>query len=387
MSALRAAPRPGGAPLRVLHLRNSDRMSGPERLLVEQCRRRAPDVVPVVAAFATRGRPPPALLAAAAATGVAVEALAQRHAYDRRVLRALDEAIARHAPQVLVGHDYKANWALARAARRHGLPAGAVLHGYTGEDLKVRLFEWLDRRRLARLDAVVCVSEAQRAALCARGLAAARVHLIPNAIDADAVAREAAAGREPTRRAWGIGPEERVVLALGRLSPEKGLAGLLEAFAALPAPAAARARLVLVGDGPLRAALGRRANAPDLAGRVRLAGWSADPLGCLGAADAFVLPSLREGLPLALLEALAAGLPTAASAVGGVPGALEGAGLLLPPKDRAAWTAALRRLLDPDAEIQALARTGPARVRERFGAERQVRALEALYRSLAREAT
>ena len=133
-----------------------------------------------------------------------------------------------------------------------------------------------------------------------------------------------------------------MVLALGRLSPEKGHATLVDAFqhAALP-----NCRLVLVGDGPCEADL-RAAAAPLGEGRVVFAGWRDDPWACLGAADVFVLPSLREGLPLAVLEALAAGVPVVASAVGGVPGALGHGtcGLLVPPSDVLALSRALIRI-------------------------------------------
>jgi len=120
---------------------------------------------------------------------------------------------------------------------------------------------------------------------------------------------------------------------------------------------------------------------------VRFEGWRTDPHAYLGAADVFALPSLREGLPLALLEAMAAGVPVVATSVGGVPAAAEGAALLVPPGDEQALAEGLATLAADPSRRAALARAGRERVEQRYGAERQVRALESLYRRLVRGGT
>jgi glycosyltransferase involved in cell wall biosynthesis len=366
-------------PLRVLHLRNSDLLGGPERLLLDQAKRASPGLETTLASFARPGEPHP-FLEAAEAEGLRTRRIPQRGSYDPRVFARTRALLASLRPDVVVGHDYKANLALRRAARGLAIPRAAVVHGYTAENLKVRVFEALDRRTLRSADAVVAVSEASRDALVASGVPAGRIRVVENAVDAARVRAEAAGGREAVRAEWGVGARDLVVLALGRLSPEKGHRVLLDAFLALPPGSA---RLVLVGDGAERGALEARAPKD---GRVRFAGWRTDAARCLGAADVFALPSLREGLPLAMLEAMAAGLPVVASRVGGVPGALaEGAcGLLVPPGDAGALAEALARLLGDPALCRRLGEAGAARVRERHGAEGQAAALEAVYRSISR---
>ena len=365
---------------RVLHLRNSDRFGGPERLIVEQAAR-ARRTRPVVATFARPGATS-AFADALAARGVETVVVPQAGSYDPRVVGRVRELIARTGAEVLVGHDYKANLILAAAARRTRLPRAAVVHGYTAEDRKVAFFEAVDRRLLRRAAAVVAVSAATRDALVGAGVPADRVHLIENAVDVAAVAADAAAGRDDLRAAWALAPSDLAVVALGRFSPEKGHPVLLEAFRAV-ADAVPTARLVLVGDGVLEADL-RRAAAALPAGRVVFAGWRTDPARCLGAADLFVLPSHREGLPLAVLEAMAAGIPVVATRVGGVPDALDGGacGRLVPPGDAPALASALVGLLRDPAARRDLAVAAAARVRAHHDAPGQAAALEALFASL-----
>jgi glycosyltransferase involved in cell wall biosynthesis len=262
----------------------------------------------------------------------------------------------------------------------------AIVHGYTAEDKKVRLFEAHDRRAIRYASAVVVVSEGGREQVVAAGVDPKRIHLVPNGIDVDAVRAAAMAGRAALRQEWGLTPGHVALLALGRLSPEKGHKVLLEALRLLSATEFPNLRVLLVGDGPVRPALELFAEGDP---RVRFCGWRTDPHACLGAADVFVLPSLREGLPLAVLEALAVGLPVVASSVGGVPTALDGAPTahLVPPGDASALAAALRPLVLHPAPSTGSgpsappAPPGPA-VRSRIGTERQAAALLDVYRSL-----
>ena len=294
------------------------------------------------------------------------------------------DLVARTAADVVVGHDYKANLVLAAAGRGRGWTRAAVVHGYTAEDRKVRWFEAVDRRLLRRAQAVVAVSNALEDDLIAAGVPPERVHRIENGIDVAGVRREAQASRERVRREWGVPEGERVVLALGRWSPEKGHATLVAAFTQADLPST---RLVLVGSGPCEAEL--RAQAAPLGARVAFAGWRSDPWACLGAADLFVLPSLREGLPLAVLEAMAAGVPVVASAVGGVPEALDQGrcGALVPPSDVSALSRVMTEALANGVEARERAAAARLRVAAEYGSARQARALSDLWMSLHLAAT
>jgi len=215
------------------------------------------------------------------------------------------------------------------------LPWQGVLHGcYRGSRLEsVALASSLSLHRLlqtlAGVTLFLAVSEFGRAKHIAAGFPATAIRVRPNFVAAATV------------RAT---PGE-YFLYLGRLSPEKGLRTLLEGWPK-------DVRLVVVGDGPEREALMRAAPA---AVEFRGALDPKDALPLLGAARALVMPSVNyEGSPRAILEALAAGVPVLASAIGGLPELVRDNvnGLLLTPGDRSAWEAGARRLLDPAESLR-----------------------------------
>jgi glycosyltransferase involved in cell wall biosynthesis len=176
-----------------------------------------------------------------------------------------------------------------------------------------------------------------------------------------------------------------LVGVVGRLEPQKGHVHLLDAW-----PAVTRefpdARLLLVGDGALRGALGDQARARGIAGSVIFAGFRADVPRMLDAIDVFCLPSLYEGMPLTAIEASAMTRPVVATAVDGTPEVvLDGhTGRLVPPADPLALARALLDLLrDPDG-ARRLGQAGRAWALARFDLDRQVEATARVYRSLAR---
>jgi glycosyltransferase involved in cell wall biosynthesis len=136
------------------------------------------------------------------------------------------------------------------------------------------------------------------------------------------------------RQALGITPDVFAFFCVGRLEPIKDVGTLLEAFAALPSDVSTRARLYLVGDGTQRSSLEAKRDALGLGGQVSFLGARSDVSAILVAADAFVMSSTSEGLPMVLLEAIAAGVPCVATAVGGIPQLLaDDRGLLVQARD------------------------------------------------------
>jgi glycosyltransferase involved in cell wall biosynthesis len=167
-----------------------------------------------------------------------------------------------------------------------------------------------------------------------------------------------------------------LVLTLARMNEQKGHEYLLEAAALVP-----EGRFVLAGDGPCRVLLEAQARALDLDERVVFLGHRQDVPELLASCDLFVLPSLFEGLPLSILEAMATAKPVIATAVGGTAEAvLHGeTGLLVPPADPAALAAAIRTVLSDPLLAQRLATAGRARVRQEFAAETMVQRVTDIY--------
>jgi glycosyltransferase involved in cell wall biosynthesis len=258
----------------------------------------------------------------------------------------------------------------------------AFLHDAEFSRLKRRLYMSVERflgRRTARL---VAVSRAEaEAAVRHRIVAADRVTVIANGVEADLAS---ARPRDQVRAELGLAAGEHLVVSVGLLEVAKGHRYLI---AALPAASAALPglRCVIVGDGSRRRALEDQARASGLGERVIFTGQRGDALDLIAAADAMVLPSLWEGLPYVVLEAMALAVPVIAADVGGCAELVEpgGTGMLVPAADASALAAAIVKLLgDPDAAA-AMGRRGRERARTRFSLDAMVSAHARLYEALA----
>ncbi len=295
---------------------------------------------------------------------------------------------------------------LARTMRRDGVELvhthlfGDSLHGYLAARLASRLpvvmtlhtgpeglsrlqrhgYRWL-LRRCAR--AVAC-SEAVATGFSERGLAPDRPQTIPNGVAPPgglSAARIAA-----LRSDLGAGPDTVLFAAVGRLAAEKGYGDLLDAFARLR-PSTAGARLLIVGEGPLRAELESRAQALSLDGQVVFTGFRADVPELLQAVDVVVFSSLWEGLPMALLEAMAAGRCVVTTDVPGILEAVRAGreALVVPRGDAGGLAGALGRAAAEGGLRARLAAAARNRFLERFTVAAMVDGYERLYREVAAE--
>ena len=250
----------------------------------------------------------------------------------------------------------------------------ATHHGATSTDKRMRGYEQLLLHAYRYADAVCAVSAVTGELLLRRGVPSASLRVVENLLPRAGLTAVARTMRTPI-----------ALLFIGRLSPEKGLSLLLDAL--VDATPRVPIHLTIVGDGPERAALEAQCQRLRLQRSVTWAGYVDDVIPRLHAADALVLPSDREGLPLTLVEALVSGLPVLASAVGGIPEVVpHGAGMLLPAGHRRAWTHALSALPDRLSAMQAAAMASSGAMRERFAPSRWANETRALYRDLASEA-
>jgi glycosyltransferase involved in cell wall biosynthesis len=257
--------------------------------------------------------------------------------------------------QVVHTHGYRPDVIDSGVARTLGVPAVTTVHGFTGGGLKNRIFEHLQRRAFRRFDAVVAVSRPQVSRLERRGVPPDRIHCVPNGwAPVHGVLDRAAA-----RSRLGLPADGPIVGWVGRLSREKAPDVFLDALGVLGAGAPGAA---FIGDGPLAVQLRQRAEALGLHERVRWCGRVDGAAALIPAFDAFVLSSRTEGTPIALLEAMAAGVPVIATTVGGVPDVVsETEALLVAAEDVAGLARAIHgTLADPG---RAAGRAAAARVR------------------------
>jgi glycosyltransferase involved in cell wall biosynthesis len=252
-------------------------------------------------------------------------------------------------------------------------------------ELGSKLRDWLNRWTIALDDQVVAVSEAVRQAeIECSHISSSRITSIPNFVDATQIQRQSVrTDRLVMRQTLGLSQDRFVIGNIGRLHTQKGLAFLLNAMPAIQ-KIIPEVCLLLVGDGELRHELEVQARKLDLKEAVLFLGARDDVPQLLTTLDLFVLPSLWEGLPLAVLEAMAVGLPVVATDVGGTAAAvLEGVtGRLVPPRDTPALAQAIIQLGQNPALCRQMGQAGFAHVQENFTVDRAVTSLMTLYQTL-----
>lgn len=321
---------------------------------------------------------------------------------------------------------------LARsAARREGIPVVLTLHGFAVNNPESNFKIANTVARLARVARVITVSEAERRLLEAAGYPKDRIRVVYNGIPdrfaggqsgpraergpgvtmapgcETARAAETVRGNETAsgqEGAWDMGEdpspvdwrkrsgwpaEAPVIGTVGRLERVKGFDVLLDAFARLTPPKGGvteMPRLVIVGDGSQKTALRRQAEALGISERLSFAGYMTDAARAPVGFDVMAIPSRQEALPLACLEAMAAGTPVVASNVGGLPEAvLDGeTGLIVPPDNVEALAAALQSLLDNPEPARIMGRRGRQRFLDKFRVEVMVEHTWNVYQEVIR---
>ncbi|MET0556516.1 MAG: glycosyltransferase [Vicinamibacteria bacterium] len=307
---------------------------------------------------------------------------------DLRALVGLVRLTRRFRPHVVHTHTAKAGVLGRVAARLARVPV--VVHTYHGHVLREyfgrvtsAVFRAIERFLARRTDGLVTVSESVKADLVAMAIAPAeRLRVVPLGLELGPFTGELPRG--VLRADAGFPAEAPLVGMVGRLAPVKDVATFLRA-ARLVRSRRPDVRFSLVGDGPERNALEAEAASLGLQEAVRFHGWRRDLPAVYGDLDVVVNASRNEGTPVALIEALAAGRPVVATAVGGTPDVLENGlhGALVPAQDAQALAAAIEAALDapPSAARTAAAR---AHVLARYGVPRLLSDLADFYRELLR---
>ena len=364
-------------PMRIALLMETGGPGGAEHMLLNLASglaERGHDIVPIGPDDRS-----PWLADAFRARGFRPERYTMRRLLDVRCLRGIAATLRARGVDVVHSHEFTMGVYGAAAARMTSRPHVLTMHGgryYAGR---------LQRRVALGLAARVSHAVVGVSSSAARDLRET-LRLRPDAVQVIANGVPPREGdRTALRRELALADDELLLVAVGNLYPVKGHAVLLRALAALHAAQPdLRWRLAIAGRGGEEASLRELAATSGIEARVHLLGYRADVGDILAAADVYTMPSLSEGLPLALLEAMAAALPVVASATGGIPEAARAGeeALLVPPGDPAALSDALGRLVR-DAELRrGLGAAAAKRAREEHGIDRMLDRYEGLYAAL-----
>ena len=306
----------------------------------------------------------------------------------RRIIVALSEILKELSIDIVHSHLTESTLLGFLAARYAGTPRVCVtVQNTVFHTQRSRLSprEWLMRSAIkgvfSRADRMIAVSEeVARVVHLRTHIRREQIMTIPNAIDPDRFWFEG--DRTELRRSLGLPIDRPVAVTVGRLTRQKGYPYLQAALGLIPAEK--RPLTLFLGDGPDRHELESKAIAMGLAHDVRFLGNRSDVPALLAAADLFVLSSLWEGLPLALIEAMASGLPVVVTAVGGNLEVVEDGetGLLVPAADEHALAKAISSLVDNPLRRERMGRAARERFDHRFSLRTLVQAHERLYEEL-----
>lgn len=360
--------------MRVIASIEAHTVTGPAKNLLRFCTlaRTRPDGCDIsLVTYLRRGRESNQFLDAARAANIPIHVIRERRAFDGRVVSGLHELFDREKPDIVQSHAVKSH-VLLKLTRPKNARWIAYHHGYTDPDFKMRLYNQLDRWSLPSADRVITVCTPFREHLAKLGIRRERMRVLGNSIEPEVPPSE------PIRNQLGIPEGAPVLVAVGRLSNEKGHRFLMEA---VPLLRRTDVRLVIVGDGPEQSRLQDQAEKLGISPKVTFAGHQRNPQPFYDLADVFVLPSLSEGSPNVLLEAMRAGRPIVASRVGGVPDMAVDRkdALLVPARDVAALVDAIDRLLDDATFATALGLHAHDTVIRRFSPEAYFETLMGIY--------
>jgi len=371
-------------PLRVLHVIDSAGLYGAELMLLNLASTlNERGHTCALVSIGTLENGPKAIEREAHRRGLPVRELRMRPGLNMLGASRLIALARTERADIIHSHGYKGNILLGLWPRsRRPAPVLTTLHGYTDTQgsARMRLYAWLDRRLLRRLDAVVLVHRGMIAGQRLASLWDGRWQIIENGIP-----RRLAPIPDlhhPIRRFVAGRPS---IAVIARLSREKAQHVALAALQEI-VRRGRDVRLVLFGDGPDRDFLEQRTRELAIADRVMFAGYVPDAAAFLTAFRMLVLPSLSEGLPLTVLEAMQAGVPVVASRVGGLPGVIEEGvtGVLVQPGSASALADACCQLLDDELFAAHMASAAREAVVRRFDGEAMALQYEQLYQQLLR---
>lgn len=291
-------------------------------------------------------------------------------AFDLSLFLKIKTLILRIKPDIIHTHGHKALIYTSKVVS-DSIHMIHTHHGNTAHTIKVKFYEWMALRTMKKASAVVAVSEAMEQELATSGVEKKKLHFIPNMLSLNPI--------ESTAKPVSDGEIE--LICVGRLTPEKGLDILINALSKLKKNLSKQYKLTILGRGSQKDDLKKLTRDKSLNERINFVGFHDDITPFLAKAHALVLPSLREGLPMTLIEATASGLPIIASNVGGIPSLVKDQenGILVTPGDESQLVKALELFPQIYNKLEQHAKDEAPNIIHKFSAEIWAQRTSSLY--------
>jgi len=370
---------------KVLHFRSSSGFHGPERQMLQLAKHMGREgfQLETLVLYRRKGDMPPVhpLVERARNHGLEAEQLEGKAKFSPRSISYIAQRLKRERFSLIHTHDYKANILGGIAAKLTGVKSIATVHLHTETTHRLRLYKIIDLLALRFFPKVIAVSGSLRQYLIAAGLSPQKVVTVHNAVDLGIFTSSVSFhNTQAVRNRLGIGSDPPIVSIIGRLTSQKGHRYFLESAKCI-LEVWPETRFLIVGDGPLRDELESLSLSLGIAQAVRFLGYRQDIATLMGMSDVIVMPSLREGLPYILLEALALARPVVGTRVGGIPEVIKHGetGFLVPSKDSEGLAEAIIQLLGNPEEAARLGERGRELVLREFNVETTVQKIAAVY--------
>lgn len=277
-------------------------------------------------------------------------------------------------------HGYLADLLGILVSRTCKIPIIATCHGFINEGMKLTLYNNLDCFALKYFDRIVSVSDTLKFDLINRKISKDKITVIENTPDLNPCPDGMSEDRSKLRKSIGVDPEEILIGYIGRLSPEKGVLHLLESIILLK-DSQKSIKLVVIGDGAQLTELKEMVVCNNLASIVIFTGFQENINEWLTAIDIFALPSLTEGTPMVILEAMAHGVPCVATSVGGIPQVIDSEidGLLVSPGKPVELCHAMYSLLEDPSKRNRLSENARNKILNKYSVETWSKKIELEY--------
>ncbi|MFW9973295.1 MAG: glycosyltransferase family 4 protein [Candidatus Odinarchaeota archaeon] len=354
---------------KILQLRSSNGFFGAENVIIELSRQLSnSNYHPVIGVIENSKNPHIELAEAAERYNIETEIFKCKGQFDISTANKIRGFIKQNEIEIIHSHGYKANFYALLAALFMKVNLIATCHPWIKINLIIKFYSWLDKLLLNRFDEIVVISEEIKREILMSGVFESKITIINNGIDISRFMNNY--NRDEILKSFDIIPDKIIIGTVGRLSEEKGHIILIEAAKKL-LENFPNLIFMIVGDGPLRKELEAKVLDLGIQDHFSFTGISDDIPKALAAMDIFVLPSLTEGLPMALLEAMAATKPIIATDVGAIPKLIINGknGRLIEPGDSNALIEATTFLLNNQNYTAHIAKKGYETVINKYSAK------------------